>query len=313
MKYKNLPKLLFAVSVLSLTGCWPGGQPSKSISSESRQTDYSNTAAAKPDANANSRSEANSNKMTETKKTGFSANLPAGFKQPTDDVGKKLLKEYGAVFVAKGSAVAPQTVVFKDESEVSAFQSGLQRSTENIGGFSLELQTAAMNDLKKAIDEAKKDGLTISPRGADSARRTYNETVGLWASRVDPALKYWAGKGKITQAEADRIKGLSPFEQVSEVLKLEEKGLFFAKDLSKSIIYSVAPPGTSQHLAMLALDVKEFEDPKVREILARHNWYQTVVSDLPHFTYLGVAENELEGLGLKKISDGGRTFYIPNI
>lgn len=117
----------------------------------------------------------------------------------------------------------------------------------------------------------------------------------------------------MTQAEADKIKAMSPYEQVPEVLRLEEKGIFFSQDLSKSILYSVAPPGTSQHLSMLALDVKENADPKVRELLAKHHWYQTVVSDLPHFTYLGVPESELPKLGLKKVNGGGRTFWTPDI
>jgi len=75
----------------------------------------------------------------------------------------------------------------------------------------------------------------------------------------------------------------------------------------------VAPPGTSQHLSMLALDVKEFENAKVREILAAHGWFQTVASDLPHFTYIGAKESELPGLGLKKTTSGGRTFWVPDI
>lgn len=62
---------------------------------------------------------------------------------------------------------------------------------------------------------------------------------------------------------------------------------------------------------MLALDVKEFENAKVRVILAKHGWFQTVVSDLPHFTYLGVKESELASLGLKEVNNGGRTFWIP--
>ena len=247
------------------------------------------------------------------KSGGFSANMPAGFVEPTDDVGKKLLREYGAFFVARGGATPPTKIVFKDDAEVSAFQSKLQKSSESIGGFTLELQAAAMDDLRKAIVEGKSQSLSISPRDKDSAKRTYNETVGLWASRVEPALKHWVSNGKITQADADRIKGLSPYEQVPEILKLEEKGIYFSKDLSKSIIYSVAPPGTSQHLSMLALDVKEFENPQVRALLAKYKWYQTVVSDLPHFTYLGVEESGLSGLGLKKVTDGGRTFWVPDI
>lgn len=89
--------------------------------------------------------------------------------------------------------------------------------------------------------------------------------------------------------------------------------MFFAKDLSKSIIYSVAPPGTSQHISMLAFDVEEHDNRNVREILAKHGWFQTVISDLPHFTYLGVKEEELSNLGLKKTGNGGRVYWIPNI
>ena len=97
------------------------------------------------------------------------------------------------------------------------------------------------------------------------------------------------------------------------VLELEENGLYFAKDLSKSIIYSVAPPGTSQHLSMLALDVAEFDDKDVRALLIEHKWFQTVVSDLPHFTYLGVREDELADLGLKKVLSCHRTFWLPDV
>lgn len=306
---KNTTSALIAGSALivSQIACWQG----------STRTSDDNTPAANYSSNKTSTSPTpgstnNTNTMTsESKGTGFMANVPSGFVVPTDDVGKKLLSEYGAFFVARGGVTPPTKIVFKDEAEVSAFQAKLQKSTESIGGFSMELQSAAMEDLRKALVEAKTSGLSISPRDTDSAKRTYNETVGLWASRVEPALKHWVGKGKITQADADRIKAMSPFEQVPEVLKLESQGIFFAKDLSKSIIYSVAPPGTSQHLSLLALDIKEHDNASVRVLLAKHNWYQTVVSDLPHFTYLGVPERELTALGLKKMTDGGRTFWLP--
>ncbi len=255
----------------------------------------------------------NKNSKPDQKPGAFKANMPAGFKSPEDDVGQKLLKEYGAMFVARNGAVPSNTVVFKDESEVSAFQAGVQTSIEEIGGHSLKLQSAALKSLREARGEAAKDNLTVTPRGSDSASRTYGDTVGLWASRVNPGLKHWVVQGKLTETEAARISSLSPFEQVPEIFKLEAKGMFFAKDLSKSIIYSVAPPGTSQHLSMLALDVTEHENSEVRAVLARHGWFQTVVSDLPHFTFLGVKETELPGLGLKKVTNSGRTFWVPDI
>ena len=252
--------------------------------------------------------------MTEPEqKNAFLDNLPKDFEQPNDDAGNLLLKEYGAVFLARNGAVPPKKVVFKDEADVAAFQASLKTSLEKIGGYKIELQSAAMTALKDAIAEARASKISISPRGADSARRGYTQTVSLWASRVNPGFVYWVGKGRVTQAEAKRIKALTPYEQVSEILKLEQDNIFFAKSLDKSIIYSVAPPGTSQHLSMLALDVKEFDNPQVRLILAKHGWFQTVSSDLPHFTYLGVEESELSQLGLKMVSNGGRTFWIPDI
>ena len=203
--------------------------------------------------------------------------------------------------------------MFKNEAEVSAFQSSAAISNENIGGIRIELQTAAMNALNKAIDEAVQNNLTIMPRGKDAARRNYSGTVKLWASRINPGLAHWVSKGKLTGKEANKIRTLSPVEQIPEIFQLEERGIYFSKDLSKSIIYSVAPPGSSQHLSMLALDVSEFENARVRRILARHGWFQTVVSDLPHFTFLGVKESDLASLGLKKVENGTRIFWIPDI
>lgn len=243
----------------------------------------------------------------------FLENMPAGLLRDINTVERRLLLEYGAVFVARGGVIPPDRIVFRDESEVSTFQAGLRHSGARIGDFDLELQQPAMAALQKAIHQAKEMNLSITPRGADSARRNYKETVDLWASRVDPALEHWLTNGRIAQADVDRIRSLSPFEQVPVVFELEERGVYFAKGLSKSIIYSVAPPGASQHLSMLALDIREHEDVNVRKILVDHGWFQTVVSDLPHFTFLGVAEGELTELGLKMMTDGGREFWIPNV
>jgi hypothetical protein len=244
----------------------------------------------------------------------FFSNLSDDFGIPIDAVGEKMLREYGALFVVAGNgAVSPDKVVFENEREVAEWQKTVKSSKKTIAGFPVELQTAAMKALKKAIKEAAQNDLKITPRGADAARRSYAETVDLWASRVNPALLHWVEKGRLTEPEAEKIRSLSPFEQVSEIFKLEAEGIFFSKDLSKSIVYSVAPPGTSQHLSMLALDVQEHGDAEVREILARNGWFQTVISDLPHFTYLGISESELANYGLKKITDAGRDFWIPDL
>ncbi|MBA2378576.1 MAG: D-alanyl-D-alanine carboxypeptidase family protein [Blastocatellia bacterium] len=228
-------------------------------------------------------------------------------------VERLLVREYGAVFVTASEVVRPAAVLFRDAAEVESFQAKLATKSVMIGDHRMELQQAAMEALELAIEAAANKELTITPRGADSARRTYDETVELWSSRVEPALKHWTMLGRLKASEAVALRGRGVHEQVREVLRLEEDRIYFAKDLSKSIIYSVAPPGASQHLAMLAFDVSEFNDPEVRAILAEHGWFQTVTSDLPHFTYLGVSETDLPGLGLKLITSGGRAFWVPDM
>ena len=247
-----------------------------------------------------------------TRGNSYFGNLPSDMTIGEDPAQQRLLREYGAVFVARG-VLHPNKVVFENEAEVAAFQGGLDIEGAEIGGFTIELQRVAMNALLAARDVAERRGLSISPRGADSGRRNYEGTIDLWNSRVEPALEHWIRQGRITDEQADAVRRLPPYKQVPEVFALESEGIYFAKDLSKSIIYSVAPPGASQHLSLLAFDVAEFDDAAVREILAEHFWHQTVSSDLPHFTYLGVPASELASLGLKEIVSDRRVFWVPDI
>jgi hypothetical protein len=243
----------------------------------------------------------------------FFENLPKDFTVPKDSFGMRILKEYGALFVARGSLVIPKNVIFKDHEEVSKFQEGLSISRETVGRFEIELQTAAMDALKNAIAEAAAKNLKITTRDYDAGRRSYGETVGLWFSRVEPALEFWTANGKISIFDADKLRKISLTEQIIEIFKLEEKGIYFSKDLSKPIMYSVAPPGTSQHLSLLAIDINEYDIPVIQKILANNGWHQTVISDLPHFTFLGATETELPAMGLKKVISGGRFYWIPKI
>jgi hypothetical protein len=248
----------------------------------------------------------------ERSEQSFAERIEAGSIKAHSPVEKLLLCEYGAMFVADG-VTPPPFVVFPDAESVHAFQTITPHTNAVIGGIEFTLQTEAMTSLVAAVEQARATGLCISPRGPDSAARDYPDTVTLWESRVEPALDYWLREGRISAEIAERIRRSEPFDQVPIVLELEQDGIYFAKDLSKSIIYSVAPPGASQHLAMLAFDVAEFDEPEVRSVLASNGWFQTVTSDLPHFTYLGVDEYELSGRGLKRVESGGRVFWIPDL
>lgn len=232
----------------------------------------------------------------------------------TDSVAERVFRDYGAIFVAGNGVRFPIKCVFANDSEAQMYQTSANPKAQNIGGTRIELQEPAMDALLEAIAEAAKKNLRITPRGGSiGAKRSYQDTVDLWYSRFTPALTYWTGKGKISRREAEMVKGWSIQKQVAQVLEWESKGYYFSKDLSKSILYSVAAPGASQHIFMLALDVEQFGNKAVRDILAKHGWFQTVKSDLPHFTYLGVEESKLPALGLKAVFVGGQKFWIPNI
>ena len=233
---------------------------------------------------------------------------------PSDLVAKRILEDYGAMFLATKKVKPPPVCIFTSEAEVARFQEQADYVTENIEGADVELQREAMKKLLKAREQALKENLNITPRdGAEAARRSYEDSYQLWNSRFLPALDYWMQQGRLTADDVARLKALPLHEQVAEVLELERDGIYFSKDLSKSILYSIAAPGTSQHIAMLAFDVNEFDNARVRELLAEHGWFQTVLSDLPHFTFLGLKEKDLPKHGLKSVVVDGQTFWIPNI
>jgi hypothetical protein len=233
---------------------------------------------------------------------------------PSDPLARRILEEYGAIFVASKKVTPPPVCMFSTEEQVTKFQDEAGVQTEVIGYDEVELQPGALKQLNKARQEAQKEGLDITPRdGAEAGRRNYEDSVRLWNSRFEPALDYWLSQGRLTAEQVTRLKSLPLKEQVGEVLELEKGGIYFSKDLSKSILYSIAAPGTSQHIAMLAFDVNEFENPRVREIMAKHGWFQTVLSDLPHFTFLGLKEKDLPKHGLRSVEINGQVFWIPNV
>jgi len=244
-----------------------------------------------------------------------------------DPVANRVFREYGAMFVGKDDIFAGFRLinndnkikffvncVFKDEREVNSYQTSIRTKSANIGGTNIELREDAMDALLAAIEEGRQKGLRITPRGGSiAAKRSYQDTARLWDSRFYPALTYWVGKGRISRQDAEAAKSSGIGAQVKQVLEWEDKKLWFSKDLSKSILYSVAAPGASQHIFMVALDVEQYASKGVRDLLAEHGWFQTVKSDMPHFTYLGVERNKLKSLGLMSVPSGGQEFWIPKM
>ena len=233
---------------------------------------------------------------------------PAG-----DTLTRRVLEEYGAMFVAEGVAL-PDACVLESEEAVERFQREAGWRAEVLDDSVIELQPAAMDALLTAREEAAHSGLRVTPRGGSEAgRRSFADSLRLWRSRCDPALEHWCVEGRLDDAEAERLRLLPLREQAAAVLELERGGVFFSKYFDKSILQSVAAPGASQHLAMLAFDIAEFQDARVGALLGRHGWFQTVLSDLPHFTYLGLPARALPARGLRRVESAGQTFWVPDM
>jgi hypothetical protein len=213
----------------------------------------------------------------------------------------RLFNEYGAVFVS--GATPPPCIIFEDEEEVDRFQATLESGRARIGEFEIELQREAMDALLAAAAEIALEGGTLTPRASDSGRRSFADTVGLWNRNVTRGLDHWLELGRITSDQAHRIRDLNSVEQVGVILELEDsEHIYFGTFFDKSILYSVAAPGASQHLSMLAFDLFEFQE-RAAELALNHNgWFRTVAYDFPHFTYLGHHESVLPALGLKTIT-----------
>src|SRR5262245_7989174 len=195
----------------------------------------------------------------------------------------RLMAEYGAIFVT--AAVPPPKVIFADEAEVLAFQRSIDKLTDVFGRYEIQLQTKAMNALQSAAAQAADKGASISARSADSGGRSYEDTLTLWRRNVNSGLEYWLRQGSISAEQAEAVRNLPVISQVESVLHLEDsRGIFFSTYFDKSILQSVAAPGASQHLSMLAFDLAEFSDKTAETVMGANGWYRTVLSDLPHFT-----------------------------
>ncbi len=235
----------------------------------------------------------------------------AGVELPADPVERQLLEMSGGVLLT--TATPPPTVHFADALAVQSFQDGLQTGVVEVGGVSVTLQEPAAQALARARDELAAAGVAIRFQGKRPGARTWSEGHGAWTRRLRTSLEHWVGEGRLPASERDRILALPPDPQLRAVLDLEARGLWCNTYYNRTILSSVAAPGSSQHHAMLAVDVQPAKDPRVIEVMARHGWHRTVWSDRPHFTFLGVGPEALEGMGLRPKTWAEATFWVPDL
>jgi hypothetical protein len=232
----------------------------------------------------------------------------------TDPLAARVLAEYGAMFAAADGIVLPAKCIFANSQEVAAFQQTLTVSTIDLNGDTVHLQAAAAKALESARSVAELAGVRITAFDPPVAsRRDYNDSVRIWSKRVFPAMDYWVKLDVIARQEAFAMLNMPLIDQSRKVLEWEGRGYKFGTGRGKSIFSSCSPPGASQHLALIALDVVQYPDIRVRQMLNASGWYQTVIDDPGHFTYLGIAETKLPERGLKLVPAGGFAYWVPDI
>ncbi|MBN3951487.1 MAG: D-alanyl-D-alanine carboxypeptidase family protein [Nostoc sp. NMS7] len=183
-----------------------------------------------------------------------------------------LLRAYGAVFVNQDVEIKlPSTDIFANEQETQDFQATLTMSHVD-GTNDCYLQKLAADAFTKARIQQKiplKSGY-----GFGDCTRTFKTNLIFWHKYANDQIL-----AKVQQGKEIKILGL------------------------------VAPPGTSQHLWGLAIDLR-ISNQKQRKALNQNGWFQTVENDVPHWTYVGLPEDNLLLFGFKKKIVRGITYWI---
>ena len=186
-----------------------------------------------------------------------------------------LLRAYGAAFIDPDPAVKfPPKVVFNNEQETQAFQSTLTMD-KITGTNNCYLQKSAAAALNKA--RSQQNFSLKSGYGASDCTRNYATNLRFWRKYAN-------------QNTLDKVR----------------------EGKERAILGVVAPPGASQHLWGLAIDLR-VSNPKQRQALYDNGWFQTVENDVPHWTYVGVNADNLSTLGLKNKVIRGISYWLTPI
>ena len=185
-----------------------------------------------------------------------------------------LLRSYGAAYVNRQPGIKlPQKLIFTNEKETKDFQATLTMGKVN-GTRNCYLQKPAADALNRA--RARVRIPMMSRNGHINCTRSFSTTVRLWNKYANKHTLE-----KVRQGKETKILGI------------------------------VAPPGTSQHLWGLAVDLRVTNQAQKRA-LNQNGWYRTVKNDNPHWTYIGYSPEELATLGFKnKVIKGVKYWLTP--
>ncbi|MER3491545.1 MAG: peptidase M15 [Mastigocladus sp. ERB_26_2] len=183
-----------------------------------------------------------------------------------------LLRAYGAAFVIHNPEVQlPSKVLFKDEKETKEFQDTLTMGKVN-GTNNCYLQKVAADALNQAKAQIS---IPLKSGYADSdCTRSFAANVRFWRKYANDKTL-----ARVQQGQETKILG------------------------------TVAPPGASQHLWGLAIDLRVSTEAQ-RQALNQNGWFRTVEYDVPHWTYIGYPPDKLGDLGFQNKVIGGISYWL---
>lgn len=226
---------------------------------------------------------------------------------PEDPVNRIVLETYGAIYVA-APAVSVSPNCIPTRAELDAFYLSVKFETANLGGVKVTLQKPALDAFRQVRAEAAALGLTVTPIGARASLRDYDDTVEIWQRNLGNGISTARG---ISDSQLSRLRSADARESIAAVLEIEGRGTLLGSGGGTSIFHIAAPPGTSQHISGLSIDITEHESAQVRALMTKHGFIQTIESDFTHFTYLG--QSGTASLGLVAVTVDGRVFFVPKI
>jgi D-alanyl-D-alanine dipeptidase len=183
-----------------------------------------------------------------------------------------LLRAYGAAFVNQEPEIKlPPKVILANEQETKDFQTTLTMGkVDGTNDCYLQKSAAsALNKAKSAVRIPLKSGY-----GGGDCTRTFATNLRFWRKYANNTTLERVRQGKET-----------------------------------AILGVVAPPGASQHLWGLAIDLRVSNQAQ-RQALNKNGWFQTVENDVPHWTYVGLTEENLPQFGFKNQIVRGITYWI---
>jgi hypothetical protein len=194
----------------------------------------------------------------------------ANVPQP-DSYEYTLLRAYGAVFINQEPEIKlPSKVILENEQETQDFQGNLRVALVE-GTIECYLQKSAADAFNKARNLVN---IPLKSGYSGDCTRSFATNLRFWQK--------YANSQTLSQVKQGR---------------------------ETKILDTVAPPGTSQHLWGLAIDLR-VSSPAQRQALNQNGWFQTVQNDIPHWTYLHWSEEDLPKFGLRAKTVKGITYWV---